>query len=318
MLSTPTYEYVFHRSQPLNINSSYPSISFVSLLLPPVRALLNKLQAAQAAVTASSLTFTVNDGVNYNDTYINPGTVNVPDLSCYYKDPGNKICAEDYVTISTIAHSFGEMILMFTGTAYSEVDDILHDKTMPRYFHREIPDQQQVAYRFNEYNLNDTQKIYPRLTNRTIYAEAKNCITYDIISADGNDPQTLTYPDDTGANATIMIPQDFLGREGTTYIYRGFHDPPDAELQSCGERCLSMWVYKNSSGFPKSSPEPTALYKCPVNISDVNNASRPEHHIPNQVVKMAVAAIALRGIYRGPPGNLSEQDYGSYQFYPSG
>lgn len=156
------------------------------------------------------------------------------------------------------------------------------------------------------------------MTNRTIYAEAKNCITYDNISADHNDPQTLTYADDTGENATIIIPQDYLGREGTTYIYRGFHDPLDADLQSCRGRCLWMWVYKNPSGFPKGSPEPNALYKCPVNISDVNNASKPEHHIPNHVVKMAAAAIALHGTYRGPPGNFSEQDYKSYQFYASG
>ena len=282
-----------------------------------MRALLNKLQAAQVAVTASNLTFTVNDGVNYHDTYIKPGIVHVPDLSCYYQNARHKAC-EDHVTISTMAHSFGETIFMFNSTAYIEVDDILRDRDITTYFHRKIPGQQQIAYRFNEYNLDDAQQVYPHMTNRTIYAEAKNCITYDDISVDPKDPQTLIYPDDTGEDATIKIPQDFLGREGTTYIYRGFHDPPDAEFQSCGERCLWMWAYKNPSGFPKGSPEPTALYKCPVNISDVNNASMPEHHIPDQVVKMAAAAIALRGIYRGPSDNVSEQDYGSYQFYASG
>ena len=306
----------FYGSRSLDTNSSYRSTSFVSFRLR-YKSLAEYLQAAQSAVTASSQTFTVNDGFNYKDTYTQPGTVNIPDLSCYYKNSIHKVC-EDQVTISTIAHSYGEIILASSGTAYNDFDDILHHKDMPPYFHRETPSQQQVSYRFNEYNLNDIQRVYPYLTNRTIFAEAKNCITYDNITTDQSDTQILTYTGDSGENATISIPADFLGREGTTYIYRGFKFPPTADLQSCGERCLWMWVYKNPSGFPKGSPEPTALYKCPVSISDVNNASRLEHHIPDGVVKIAAVAIALHGEYHGIPGNLSDDNFSSFQFYASG
>ena len=273
-------------------------------------------QAAEAAVALFSLVCTVNDGVSYKDTYTDRGTVNVPDLSCYYKDPLDKVCYNQ-VTIQTIAHSYGEMILAFNDTAYNEVADILH-KDMFRYFHRKTPNQQQVAYRFNEYNPIDLQRNYPHMTNRTIYAEARNCITYNQTGVDPNDPSTLTYANDTGEKGNITIPAGSLGREGTTYIYRGFHKPPDADQQSCGERCLWMWAYKNPSGHPEGSPEPTAFYKCPVNISDVSNASQHEHHIPNDVAKMAAAAIALNGGYRGPPGNATEQNYQSYRFYASG
>ena len=189
---------------------------------------------------------------------------------------------------------------------------------MPPYFHRKTLNQQQVAYRFNEYNPNDIQRVYPHLTNRTIYAEAKNCTMYKITSTDYEYYRTLTYANDTEGNVTITIPQDYPGKEGTTYIYRGFHGPIQAHLQSCGDRCLWMWVYKNPSDFPVGSPEPEVLYKCPVYISDVNNAAMPEHHIPNEVVKMAAAAIALHGIYQGLPGNPRAQDYSSYQFYATG
>ena len=186
---------------------------------------------------------------------------------------------------------------------------------MYRYFHRKTPNQQQVAYRFNEYNPKDTQKIYPHLTNRIIYAEARNCTTYKQTSADKNDPETLsmTNADDTGENQTITIPQDFLGREGTTYIYRGFHPPPTADVQSCGDRCLWMWAYRNPSG-----NQPPAFYRCPVNISNVTNVSRPEHQISNHVVKMAAAAIAMHGGYHGPVTDDSKKDWTSYQFYAAG
>ncbi len=222
------------------------------------------------------------------------------------------------VTTQTVAHSYGEMILAFNSTFYDEIPDILHNKDMYRYFHRNTSNEQQVAYRFNEYNPNDTQKIYPYLTNRTIYAEAKNCITYNQTSADKSDPQTLTYANDAGENGNITISLDYLGREGTTYIYRGFHDPTTADLQSCGDRCLWMWAYKNPSGFPKGSPEPPMFYKCPVNISYVGNATLSAHRIPNDVVKMAAAAIALHGGYTGPPSDISKQNYAAYQFYASG
>lgn len=185
---------------------------------------------------------------------------------------------------------------------------------MYRYFHRTTPNQQQVAYRFNEYNPDDTQKIYPHMTNRTIYAEARNCVTYNQTNADKKDPQTLTMTmtnaDEPGDNQTMTIPRDFLGREGTTYIYRGFHAPPDADLQSCGDRCLWMWAYRNPS-----KKELPAFYKCPVNISYVLNASRPEHHIHDTTVKNAAAAIAMHGGYRGPVKDASRKDWTSYQFY---
>lgn len=196
--------------------------------------------------------------------------------------------------------------------------------------HRRTRNKQQAAYRFKEYNPNDIQKAYPYFTNRTITAEAKGCVTYDDKGPlDKKDPQNFTYVnvDDATDNGTIRIPEDFLGREGTTYIYRGFHDPTTAEAQSCGSRCIWMWAYKNPSGHPKDPsgdpngpPEPSAFYKCPVNISDVMNANpnQPEHLIPNGTAKMAAASIALQGRYAGRPKKASEHDYHSYQFYATG
>ena len=113
----------------------------------------------------------------------------------------------------------------------------------------------------------------------------------------------------------IAIPREYLGREGTTYIYQGKHDPTSATIYICGDRCIWMWAYKNPSGYPPESPEPSAFYQCPVSISVVNNASLPQHSIPDGVAKIAAASIALQGRFAGP---VNDPDYKQYQFYASG
>ena len=217
------------------------------------------------------------------------------------------------VTVQTVAHSYGEMNLLADHGTYSEIADVLNSEHDFQYYWRQTRNQQQLAIRFNEYNPDDTQKVYPFFTNRTITAESVECYTYSETSADNKEPQTFTYSNGT-ITGSITIPNEYLGREGTTYIYRGFHDPTAATTYKCGDRCIQMWAYKNPSG----SPEPSAFYQCNVKISEVNNASLPQHSIPNDVAKIAAASIALQGRYSGPVKNVAEQDSTQYQYYASG
>ena len=154
------------------------------------------------------------------------------------------------------------------------------------------------------------------MTDRYITAESVNCTTYEVTSEDKKDPDTFNYSNKAKtANGTIQILREYLGLEGTTYIYRGFHDPTKATIFACGDRCIEMWAYKNPSGLPIGSPEPTAFYQCFVTISDVHNADpkRPEHLIPNDVTKIAAASIALQGRYQAPTDNPDNQNYEQYQ-----
>lgn len=270
-------------------------------------------------MAATSLSYTVNDGTSYNDTYTRPGKVNVTDLSCYYTEFFQGKCPSQ-VTVQTVAHAYGEMILASRlNSSYDDISEVIHSKQAYQYYHRKARNQQQAAYRFKEYNPDDMQKTFPYLTDRIVTAEAKNCITYIEKGSDDKDPQTFNYanPMDAEDKGTIKISRSFLGREGTTYIYQGFHDPTNADQQSCGPRCVWMWAYKNPSA---DKSEPSAFYKCPVNISEVSNAipDQPQHSIPNSVAKMAAASIALQGRFAGPPSDPSERDYHSYQFYASG
>ena len=287
---------------------------------PPFRllkeSLPKSLQAMQSAIGLTSLTYTVNDGTDYKDTYVRPGQVNVSDHSCYYMQYLQEACPNNNVTIHTVAHTYGDMNLAFENREYNNITDVLGSRHNYRFYRRSARQRQQFAYRFNEYNPNDREKVYPFMTNRTVTAEAVNCLTYNEVSADDKEPKTITYTnEDRTVNETISIPNRYLGREGTTYIYRGKYDPASAEQQSCGLRCVWMWAYKNPSGYPKGSPEPSALYKCPVNISLVGNAYRPEHAISDTMAKRAAASIALQGRFTGP---VNDPNYMQYQFYASG
>ena len=270
-------------------------------------------------MAATSLSYTVNDGTSYNDTYTRPGTVNITDLRCYYTEFFQRKCPLQ-VTVQTVAHAYGEMILASRlNSTYSNISEVMHSKQDYQYYHRKARNQQQAAYRFKEYNPDDREKSFPYLTDRVVTAEARNCITYNEIDSDDEDPQTFNYtnPVDAEDKGTIKISRSFLGPKGTTYIYQGVHNPINADKQSCGPRCVWMWAYKNPSA---DLSEPSAFYKCPVNISQVSNAdpNKPIHLIPDSVAKMAAPSIALQGRFEGSPDDPSERDYHSYQFYASG
>lgn len=188
----------------------------------------------------TNLTYTINDGTNYNDTHKTQGKVNVTDLSCYHMQYNGKGCPSQ-VTIQTVAHAYGEMNLAAEPRLYNDIKEVLDSKCDYQYYWRQTRHQQQLAYRFREYNPDDTRKVYPYLTDRYITAESVDYVTYDVTHANGKDPQTFAYlSKDKTVNGTIAIPQEYLGNEGTTYIYRGFHDPTAAPIYKCGDRCIKM------------------------------------------------------------------------------
>ncbi|KAL9603993.1 MAG: hypothetical protein Q9219_000755 [cf. Caloplaca sp. 3 TL-2023] len=255
------------------------------------------------AVALTSLTFTVEDGKDSTNIYVREGQVNVPDLSCYYRDKTQQKCPSE-VTTQASAHIYGEMSLAAEVGSYRDISDVLRSTNDYQYYHREDP--RQYAYRFNEYNIDDTQRRYPFFTDRTFTAESLHCSRHDELSKEGKESTTFTYGSPDGGN--ITIPNNFLGREGTTYIYKAFHAPAGADWFSCGDKCLKMWAYKNPWGARKSG----FFYECDVSISSVSNAYATQHEIPDKTIKEALAAIALRGQYRGEKGGLN---YQQQQFY---
>ena len=263
----------------------------------------------------TTLTYTVNDGIDYHGIYTSNGIVNAAHHTCYQERNDTQDDCPSRVTAHAVAHTYGEISLGSEEGLYDTLSDVLSSQHLYGYYHRSSRNRQQYAYRFNEYNPSDSRRVYPFITNRTITAEALNCLKYRQINTDGRDPQTITYENvaDKTDQGNITIPVEYLGREGTTYIYRGYHDPPAAPLYSCGDRCLLMWAYQNIGAHSKG-----AFFQCPVNISVVKNAWRPEHNIPNDVAKVAAASIALQGRFVGDYQNYSLKDFEQYQFYATG
>ena len=169
----------------------------------------------------------------------------------------------------------------------------------------------EYSYRFNEYNFNDKDKSYPYFTNRIIIARSGDCITYDEINriylpdvhGNGNGFK-IWYRNDT-FNNSISIPKSSLGNYATTYIYRGSKPPAEAKSTACGDRCITMWAYKN----PITSNLTGTLYECPINVTVVSNAMQDAHKIPDGVAREAAASIALQERWSG---TFQDQHYVQY------
>lgn len=173
----------------------------------------------------------------------------------------------------------------------------------------------EYSYRFNEYNLDDTEKSYPYFTNRIITVRSGNCFIYEEtnrtylpdVTGDGSG-YNISFRNDT-FNGSISIPRASLGRSATTFIYRGIKPPAEAKAIACGDRCLTMWAYKN----PATDNFNGTFYQCPINVTSVSNATQDIHKIPDDVAREAAASIALQGRWTG-----KKHDYTQYQFYANG
>lgn len=265
------------------------------------------------AVALISLTFSVDDGTDYHDTFSLNGIVNASSLTCY-KLP-TLDCKVYVATGHALAHAYGEYGSNLEWGTYTELAEVLNSPIDYLYYRRRTPnkhDKREFAYRFNEYNFDDKQKSYPHFTNRTITIWPDACFSYDVtnkvvvsdINGDGQGVK-LSFENKT-FNSSINIPKSALGSLSTTYIYRGIKPPEDNHSEAaCGDRCIRIWAYTNEK----------SLATCQVHVSAVSNAMQDEHDVPNDVARIAAASIALRGRYHD---NGTDRVYTQFQFYAFG
>lgn len=263
---------------------------------------------AQMLSALINLEVTVDDGHDQNGAYHRSGKPLVSKIDCYYS---NTTCP-GAVPRHALAHAYGDMTLATPRGYYNDIPNTKQDFQVWR-----RRDLSQFAHRFNEYNPNDKQQAYPYMTDRIITSASGECIEYD--QDDKTEPDIVghssatkfTYRNKTFSD-TVSIPNLALGRDGTTYIYRGIH-PPDlanASMTVCGDRCMYLWVYKN----PGKTDGPK-FYQCPITVSNVSNTKQPEHEVPRAVARVAAVSIALQGQVRGP---VDDPDYHQFQFYAIG
>ncbi|KAI4216246.1 MAG: hypothetical protein LQ351_001256 [Letrouitia transgressa] len=268
---------------------------------------------AQASIALVNLTYELNDGTDWNGTYLRDGSVKVPNLTCYFQ---NKVCPNDFRDEITQgqAHSNGNVGSNVGCGAYDSISDILQSRQNPYIFCRRVPGQ--FAYRFSEYNPTDNQSTFPHFTDRIITTSAGTCFEYDQTgSAPGTDANgfagATNYTFSNGTyNGSISIPLASGGLKATTYIYRGIKPPAQATIQSCGPRCIWVWAYRSPG-----TEESPRFYQCPISISTVSNVTDVQQEVPDGVARTAAAAIALQGRWSNGTGNMS---WVQMQFYPFG
>lgn len=265
------------------------------------------------AVALISLTYSVDDGTDYQDTFSINGIVNASNLTCY-KHP-TLDCNTAIATGHALAHAYGEYGSNLEYGSYTELTEVLNSSINYNYYRRLPLDKQEFAYRFNEYNFNDKQKSYPHFTNRTITIWSNACSSYNVtnsqrvpaINGDGQG-EKLSFENKT-FKGSISIPDSALGQLSTTYIYQGPKRPEDNSPEAaCGDRCIMIWAYKNFESL-------NGLVACQIHVSAVSNAIQDEHHVPDGVARIAAASIALQGRYWIKD---STPDYTQFQFYAYG
>lgn len=246
---------------------------------------------AQAAVAIVSLTFSINDGTSYNDTYIRPGTVNASNLACY-DDYFNHGHCGGAIMNQSLAHAYGDLALISDCGNYAQISDVLESKYNYGHYCRRTRYQQEFAYRFNEYNPKDKTKAYPRFTNRTITVSAGECFNYSMIGGPqllGGGDLLFEFRNDTFTD-NITIPAAYGALDGTTYIYRGLNVPQQAITYACGPRCIKMWAHR-SQGYGENS----TFFECPITVNEVNNATEDYQRLSYDMARLAAASIALQG-----------------------
>jgi hypothetical protein len=284
----------------------FPSMTIPTLMIPKL---------AQTSVAFINLTYSIDGGTNWNDTYTRNGMVNAPNLACYFHNESCPVVHPEEVSQAS-AHAYGELALSTDCGPYNETSDILNSRYDYRYYCRRTSGRQEFAYRYSEYNPKYVQETYSRFTNRIITSSAGPCYEYSEVGfSPGLDTNgnlaAINYEFTNGTfngNITILMANGALS--GTTYIYRGIDIPERATDVSCGPRWTWMWAHKSVG-----SGEESAFYECPITISPVSNTTTDAQTISDGIARLAASAIGLHG-----RSALAEGDefWTQFQFYPFG
>ncbi|MCJ1463715.1 hypothetical protein MMC07_002324 [Pseudocyphellaria aurata] len=282
--------------------------------------------AAQAIIGVIGLNYSMENGVDSTGIVTQNGKVNVSSIDCYYvngqcikysgpvKSEEERLEKEkSQIVAQVLAHSYGENISGGLSCPYTEEKDIQTAPQNCTYFSHK--NGREFATRYAEYNPEDLAHAYPFFTDRIVKASAGECSSYKPIGNgegnSGNDGKSDLWVwkiiKDSTHNETLEIPKREAALDATTFFYYGTSAPPDATVQSCGDRC--MWLYAWRSAGPQTK-RTAAIFKCPISVSEVTHANHDWHKLDDDIARYAAASIALTG--RNAP------DWQQYRLYPFG
>ena len=249
-------------------------------------------------------------GTDSNGTFNRPnGSVNVTNLECYRLGPD---CPTAPETPQSLAHAFGEITFSQNECPYSTDGDIQNSPQRCFYFRRN--DNQELAYRYVEYNLQDTTYAYPYLTDRIIKSSVGHCYQYNV-SDDKLQGQIrmLTFNNAT-YSGILPIPYPDAGDDATTFVYNGTLAPQNTTVEACGPRCVRLYAYR---GVGAQTNRTRAMFQCPITVGLVSNATQNAHNVSDAIARLAAASIALTGRY-SDAGLGTPKIWRQYQLFPWG
>ena len=262
-----------------------PAIMLICLLWIAVNI------AAQAGVAMLGLTYSTNPSLDPSSPVL--GAVNISNMTQYYfADAVSQTSANQLM-----AHTYGQMSFNLNWSIIS-IDQPDLSPVQPLTLVASQGTNYWMAdnygqYVFQQWPAESTTTNGAFYSNRTIIANT-TCYVYDVTQGADGDSQQIYYT----KNGTMQV-VDFqmIEPDSTTY----YTSPQDGD---CGPRCANVCAFENSGS--------TGFYhECNITISNVNNATLPEHEIPDEIAKLAAASIALQG-YQAK--NVANQ----YQRYPAG
>ena len=247
------------------------------------------------------------------------GTVNVPKIDHYYINSDNGIKETnpgDAVVQQNLAQAYGDAIQGQQSCSYTDDSEIHRAPQNCYYFNH--TNGQEFAFRYAQYNLADSARAYPYLTDRIVKASAGECFQYDVPgpanvtdSQDGNQDTWVWHFHNSTFNGTISIPRRDAAFDATTYIFNGTNPPPEADFQKCGHRCIWLYAWRSTG---ELTGRPPSLFQCPITVSDVYNVSdgKDWQVLPDDNAYYAAASIGLTGRF------TSDWHWRQFRLYPWG
>ncbi|MCJ1479828.1 hypothetical protein MMC13_008514 [Lambiella insularis] len=261
-----------------------PTIMLVCLLWITINI------AAQAGVAMLGLTYSMNPSADPAEPVL--AQISITNMSRYYFGQAETQLSADQFS----AHMYGEMSLNLFYDNIPEDQPII-SPVEPLTLFSDLNVAYWVAPEYAQHVFLEmpAESIFSGAfySNRTIIGST-NCTAYPVTQGYNGDSQTIYY---TKNNRMAVANFEMIEPKSTTYY-------TSPQLGDCGPRCANVCAFENNGdqGF---------YYECEIAISNVTNATLPEHQVSDTIAKIAAGSIALQG-YQAI--NLTDQ----YQRYPTG
>ncbi|PVH72023.1 hypothetical protein DL98DRAFT_553373 [Cadophora sp. DSE1049] len=289
------------REVDLILHSDSPSQVFMLALVAPrlkviagvVMWLLLNI-ASQIGVATLGLTYSIDTNNDFALTH--PGNVSLANMTGITT---GKVVSSRFQAISALQYtlnSYGIIALAYDlqEVSFLPVPHKLLTTTTPSIYFGDG----YYQYVFYESTPDDSDgPISSIATNRSINSSG-TCHSWPVIQGGNGTSHNITIQLDSNGNTARRFIPIIGGDTQTTYITR--------LSQNCGKGCSRIDALEASLTNPW-------YYECNVSVSQVANATRPEHQVGQDLQDMASAAIALQGY---AASSLAEDTELQFQTYP--